>query len=194
MTNTSATGGYLAPTSAELEDDPFLDFFHDVIQGITGIAGDLIRPRWQPSPPTIPPRNANWIAFGITSRVPDQAGYEAHDGTGDGQTTLVRYEDCEMMFSFYGPGAEGFLTRFREGLLIGQNRDVLAAAQVGIKRFGASVPVPQLIKEQWLYRSDLPITLRRQMRRVYPILNIIEGVGVVITDKPATTTPFDTGA
>lgn len=201
--NTSATGGYLLPEDpsvpeATLEDDAFLDFFHDVIAGVTGLDPHNVRPRWQVNPPTMPGRNVDWVGFGIQSRRPDQTGYEAHESdpslATNGQTALLRYEDCDVLHSFYGPNAERYATRLRDGLLIGQNREVLTTGSMGVKRFDGPQPAPMLIKEQWLYRTDLTITLRRQIRRVYPVLNIIEGVGVIITDKPLRTTPFSAGA
>ena len=56
MTNTSATGGFLSPlsTPAPLEDQALADFFQQYVAGITGIAGNLVRPRWQAEPPNIP--------------------------------------------------------------------------------------------------------------------------------------------
>lgn len=196
--NTSATGGYIVPyasaPSQEAEDDAFLDFMHDVIQGITGLDATLIRPMWQPEPPTMPPRSASWVGFRLANRVPDQTGYEAHYGVGDGRTALIRYEDADLMLAFYGSMAETNAIAFREGLLIGQNREVLTAAGIGVKSFAGPQQAPVLFKEQWLYRSDLTVTLRRQIRHVYPILNIIQGVGVVETDTPPQTTPFSAGA
>lgn len=199
MSNTSATGGYIVPTGQavppeENEDDAFLDFLHDVIQGITGLKAENIRPQFQLSPPTIPGRNIDWVGFGVTNRNPDQTGYEAHSGDGDGATALIVYEDADLICSFYGPRAENNATLLRSGLLIGQNRDVLTSAQVAIKRFAGPQRAPLLLKENWLYRSDLTVTLRRQIRRVYPILTIVEGHGIIVNDHPARSTPFEAGA
>ena len=33
--------------------------------------------------------------------------------------------------------------------------------------------VPELVNQQWVRRQDLPITLRRIVRRTYPVLNIL---------------------
>lgn len=196
--NTSATGGYLAPfipstPAREVEDDAFLDFMHDVFVGVTGLDPKNVRPRWQPTPANMPPRNTDWMAFGISESVPDAFGYEAHDGTGNGQTAMIVYEDTVLLCAFYGSNAERFARTLRSGLLLSQNREVMTTAQIAVKRMTGPTPAPSLFKEQWLYRSDLAVTLRRQIRSVYPILNILEGVGVVKTDKPPTVTPFDTG-
>lgn len=195
----SSTGGYLiaeavsVPTP-ETEDDAFLDFLHDVIAGITGMGATLVRPRYQPNPPTLPPKLTNWVAFGITDTDPDQTGYEAHFGEDEGRSAMVQYEDVALLLSFYGPGANNNAKMFRLGLLVGQNREALTAAQVGVKRFSGPTQAPLLVKEEWLYRTDLTVTLRRQIRRVYPILNILQGVGTIEVDKPPSTTPFVAGA
>ena len=199
MTNTSATGGYLLPegaagTPAEwLDDQAFEDFLHDVIAGITGLAADAVRPRWQEEPPTLPPRGTDWVAFGIVDRRPDATAAEVHLSDSDGQRDVVgRYEDADMLCSFYGPHANGYGTQLREGLQVGQNREVLDAAQVKIKRIAGPAPVPSLVKQKWLYRADLTVTLRRQLLRVYPVLDLVKAAGTITTDMPPATTPFAT--
>lgn len=73
MSNTSATGGYLLPeqSPAPLEGDALDDFFHDIVAGITGLDTNLVRPRWQETPPPAPKRGTNWAAVGVMNMLPN---------------------------------------------------------------------------------------------------------------------------
>ena len=47
--NTSASGGYLSPTSSPpADDDALSSILHDLVVGVTGLAPTLVFPRWQP--------------------------------------------------------------------------------------------------------------------------------------------------
>ena len=52
MSNTSATGGYLAGQLAPLADDELDDAIQAAVASISGLPGDLVRPRWQPAGPS----------------------------------------------------------------------------------------------------------------------------------------------
>lgn len=85
----SSTGGLLAPSGppgpAPVEDDKLTDILQELVAGITGLAGTLVRPRWQPRPDPLPAYNVNWVGMGISDRQSDafpsvqheyyQAGY-----------------------------------------------------------------------------------------------------------------------
>jgi hypothetical protein len=117
---TSALGGQLLPEDTKWDDvgakynrygdfwdrhsPPYdtdlANFLQKLFAGMTGIASDLIRPRWQPEPPNQPPQGTNWMAFGIQlvksdtyaaiwhkSKVYDVPGAKFDDGSrysGDG--------------------------------------------------------------------------------------------------------------
>ncbi len=90
--NTSATGGFLVPTSAAPDEDTALeDFIHDFIAGVTGIAADMVRPRWQPTPPRQPPVGANWCAFGVTETNADTYASRVHDPAADAETGWITF-------------------------------------------------------------------------------------------------------
>jgi len=188
MSNDSATGGYLAPANepAPLQGQSFEDFLHDVIEGITGVDSNLIRPRWQPEPPNIPPAAELWIAFGIGDRNTQNYPYVAHEGEGDGSEDLQTHEEFELKVSVYdlgaGASADEMAARLRDGVQIPQNLSVLQQAGMGYVGCSRISPAPVLFKERWLYRADLTILLRRLIRRTYPVLNVESMVGTLTPD------------
>lgn len=190
--NTSATGGYLTPAAPALEDDALEDFLHDVIAGITGIANDLVRPRWQPEPPDIPERGQYWCAFGIPMQKADFQPYLRHDpgdDIEDGTDILERHENLDVLCSFYGPNttARLYAEYWRDGLQIPQNNEQLSMAKWGLIETGDIIPVPTLVKDKWLYRSDITVRFRRLITNVYPVLNLLSARVILITDEPETT-------
>jgi len=170
--NTSATGGYLTPTvsPAPLEDEALVNFFQEWVVGITGLAGQYVRPRWQPEPPNIPGSSINWAAIGIARREVDTFAVEQHLPAGTSQ--VKRHEVLHFLASFYGPAADSYAHILREGMQLAQNRERLTLNSMGLVESGEAVTVPELVKERWLYRVDLPFSIRRQIIRTYSVLNL----------------------
>ncbi|TXH35302.1 MAG: hypothetical protein E6Q98_16045 [Rhodospirillaceae bacterium] len=177
MSNDSATGGYVVPEGAgPVEDDVLTDVITDFVSGITGLARQLVRPRWQPQAPNQPDRDVDWCAAGVTEQRPYDHPYVAHDAAGDngeGVDRMQRHEELEVLVSFYGPNSSRNAKRLRDGLYIGQNRDAMTR-DAGLKLIGcgAVAAIPELVNSLWLNRADLRIELRRQIDRVYPIRNV----------------------
>ena len=175
MPNTSATGGYLAPvTTPNSPDDGDLDaVFQKAIAGITGLPGNMVRPRWQPVMPKQPEPSTNWCAFGVSLQsVPDQP-YIEHDGTGDGIDRLRRHEDILVFCTFYGPVSGHLATLFRDGFYVAQNREEIGAAGISLAACGESRAAPELVNQQWIKRHDIAATFRRQVQREYAVRNIV---------------------
>lgn len=193
MTNTSATGGPLLPNppAPPLEGQALNRFLQQWLVGISGLAGQMFRPRWQAEPVDIPDAGEAWAAFGISKRTADVYPYEIHfsnptDGMGD---QLQRHETLEMLISFYDLGTNGladfYASQLRDGLAIAQNQEPLTAAGFAFISCGDMMPVPSLLKTRWLYRVDLPVTVRRAIARIYPILDVEEGIIKIIEQDPA---------
>lgn len=183
MPNTSATGGYLAPSSAApSEDIAFERFMQAVIVGVTGLVAANVRPRWAETPLAIPERGIDWSAFGVTGTEADDYPVVLHQSAGNGTDEMQRHETIELMVSFYGPNSQRSATLFRDGLYIPQNREELWRAQVAVLDFGRLVSVPDLMNNQWRRRIDAPLRLRRCITRVYPVLNLLSAQGSFRTD------------
>lgn len=193
--NDSSTGGFLQPAAnpAPLEGANLLDFIQAWFVGICGLAGSMVRPRWQAEPPDIPQAGNCWMAFGITNRESDQYPYVEHEA--NGSDALQRHERLDILTSFYDTGVTGLADQFasllRDGTAIAQNREYLTDAGMGLVKAGNLLTVPSLLKQRWLYRVDLEIVIRRQIDRVYPVRSILSTSGDIYTDTGLPPQPFN---
>lgn len=178
MANTSATGGYLSPTSgAPVEDDAFEDLICDVIAGISGIDRGNVRPRWQAKPPPFPKDDVTWCGAGIMESVADFSASTRHIGAGAGSDEVVRHDTVRVVASFYGPLANSRAGLVRDGLCVSQNRDALRSASVAVLECTTLRTASDLLNERWVRRVDLDVIVRRAITRIYPILNLISAQG-----------------
>lgn len=186
MSNTSATGGYLQPAAspAPLEGQTLDGFLQQVVALVVGMDGTLVRPRWQPEPANMP--TGDWAALGVTRHVPDTYAYTDWD---DATQTYAfqRHENIEVLVSFYGPNAGSNIDLLRDNLQVGQNREVLLDNGMGLVDTGDVITAPEIIKQQWVMRKDMLITIRRIIQRSYPILTILSSQITLVTDEPPTT-------
>lgn len=191
MTNTSAHAGYLSPLSSPLTEEQIDDVLHDLVAGVTGLPGKMVRPRWQLKPPKQPENTVDWCAIGVADA--DREGFAAviHNGSGEGTDTVIAWETLGVLVSFYGPHALDLAGRLRDGLAIEQNRAELRQAGLALGGVGRMVKVPELVNNAWLRRVDLPLELRNEARRTYDVQNIKCGTAVIETDTGliAQTTP-----
>lgn len=174
MANTSATGGYLAPTAPVPPDDDDLDnLLQELVAGVTGLPGEMVRPRWQPTVPTQPEPTESWCAMGVSVQTNDSGPAIQHDPAGDGSDTYTRHQQIDLMCSFYGPSAKGYAQRLADSMSIPQNSEQLALNGMKFVRASDIQPVPVLINQQWNRRYDLTLMLRRKIIRTYPVLNLL---------------------
>jgi hypothetical protein len=193
MTNDSSTGGFLAPLPSPaptpLEDAALQNFLQSIVVGITGLTGAMVFPRWQETPPNIPPINTAWASIGVQNRKAETFAFEFHDGTlnsGNGLDTLIRHEEAEILCGFYGPTADTNASLLRDGLQVAQNREALQLAGMSLIECGDLLTVPSLVNSQWYYRVDLPFRVRRAIVREYPILNLLSSQITVKTSDGLT--------
>lgn len=176
-----------APAPVPLEDNVLITFFQNFVVGITGMAGNMVRPRWQPEPPNIP--TGSWCAIGIMGRVADTYAAEIHhDDVNGAYDEVRRHEIIRLLTSFYGPAASTNAEIFREGLQLSQNREYLTLANMGLVDSEDLITVPELIKEKWLYRVDLPFSVKRQIVRTYNVLSLQSAQFQLEEDVPASST------
>lgn len=175
----SNIAGYLDPdaTPAPPVDDPFEDFIHDVLVGLSGIADELVRPRFQGEPPTQPGRTVDWVSFGLAATQADTYAANVHINADaenpEGADTFQRHETVNILVSCYGPNAQGYATLIRDSLQVEQNRAVLTANGVGLQETTEIINAPVLAKEKWLRRYDFTIIVRRCIDREYGVLSIL---------------------
>ena len=178
MTNTSATGGFLRLSPAQGQHQ-LEDVLHEMFTGITGFAGELVRPRWQPDPPEVPEPDVNWCAFGITQFDPANFPEIRHHGDGDGHDELVDYEELQVLVSFYGPLHMVNARALRRGLHVPQNRALLRPAGLAFVRAGSITPVPEMVAFGWRARADVPLTFRLETRSTFASLNLLKSSGCI---------------
>lgn len=198
--NNSSVAGFLTPlpSPAPLEDQALDDFFQEIVVGLTNLPEDLVRPRWQPEPPTQPEATVDWMAVGVIDEEPDTYAVVRHAQTADPDAPvdeLQRHENIDVLVSSYGPNARGNLKLVADGFLIPQNLAVLTENGMGLVGTSRIVAAPDFVKEKWLRRFDLHILVRRNVTRTYNVLNvnsanITETTGtftdeIVITPPPA---------
>lgn len=167
LPNTSSSGGYLLPQTPYPMDDEALDIFlQNLIVGITGMPGALVRARWQTTIPQQPPVGTNWCAIGVISETPDDGPWIDYD-----PNNLVgiytRHTDLEVLSTFYGPASKQNCALLRDGLAIPQNCEVLRANVMDYVSCGRIQHAPEFVNQQWIGRSDMTINLRRKVTRDY---------------------------
>jgi hypothetical protein len=183
MPNTSATGGYIAGTGAVVEDSALDAIFQAAVVGITGLPGAMVRPRWQRVVPKQPEPDTDWCAIGVTASDTTDYPVEQHVGTGDGSDDFQKWEELDLLASFYGTNAASFCSLLRDGLYVTQNREVLQAGGIDLIEVGRRITAPDLVNQQWIRRFDLPIRFRRKVERSFPVLNILSAPDSIATDS-----------
>lgn len=185
MSGTSATPGYLTPTGLAAGQVALEDALQGMVVGVTGLAAELVRPRWQTKPPTTPARTETWCAIGVTDFTESNSSIR-QEGAGDGQALVTTWTGLTLLASFYGPDALGVAARLRDGLLLGQNRDALRAQGLALGSIGNLRNVPEQRDGLWAARVDLPITMQWETRQVYGVLNLTAANGTIVTDTGQT--------
>lgn len=184
MANTSATGGYLTPTSPPPVADLDLDILlQTVIVGITGLPVDKVRPRVQPNDqfgrPVIPIPNAevDWCAVAVTDYDPDDTPAQIHVSDGLGYTILRRSARLNVLASFYGPHSDYYSTLAHDALFIGQNREAMRADGLNFISADTVRRVPDIVNGSNRRRADLPMRFVQAIERRYEIQNVASLTG-----------------
>lgn len=188
MPNTSATGGYLTPSSAPPAEDAVLDRqLQQMVVGITGLTGSLVRPRWQVKPPSQPEIETDWCAIGVIDEDNDDNAAIVHISAANGSDEMQRHEVITVLASFYGPNCRGNAKLLRDGIQLPQNREVIRFQQ-GLAFIDTDKVrnVPELVFQQWLGRADLQMRFRRQVTRTYAVNNVLGITGTIKADTPPT--------
>jgi len=181
MPNTSASGSFLVAIGnpAAYTDNTLQDLLHRWIAGITSLDATLVRPRWQPEQPNIPKADIDWCAFGITNKGYIGQPFIVHVASSitypDGYDEVRSHQELTVAVTFYGPNAEYYELLLSKGMFVPQNREIFASLNMELVGCDGSTTIPELIKEKWVYRVDLPVYFRRQIVLDYPVLNLLHG-------------------
>lgn len=190
MPNTSATGGYLQQVAGPLEGLDLRRFIGTVLVGVSGFAPEMVRPAWQQNPPPVPGIDVNWMAFGITARRADNDPYQVEKD--DGQRTLMlRHEELDIMLAFYGPDCLQKAAEVREGFELTQNTESLLLAGMAYIDLSDIIHAPELVNDRYFDRADTTLTIRREVRREYRILNFVSAYGAIHANRDITTLSRD---
>lgn len=177
----SSAAGYLRSDTAPLYDKDLEDIFQRVVVGVTGLPGQLVRPRYQPDPPTMPGFDVDWASLGVA--VQDDMWDAFRVTNPDGSYTVEGQETILVTVSFSGPNHSAFARAWRDGLRIGQNRDDLTAQKIAFHSFAETAVLPALLKEQWVKRSEVRGTFHRWAVRHYPVLTIQAADADIFNEK-----------
>ncbi len=193
MANTSATGGYLSPTTTTIDGLSFRRFIGTMLCGLSGLTASLVRPSWQEAPPPIPDIDITWVAFGITAQRADNSPYVEEKVSGLGADTQ-RHEEVDILVVSYGPECLSMQGEIREGLYLAQNRETLYLASIGLVGTSDIIHTPELINGRYFDRADMTITIRREVRRTYSVLNFVGVAGTIYANREITTLTRDWSA
>lgn len=208
MPNSSATGGSLLPINAiiPLTDVEIYNLIHDWISSVTMISNENIRPRWQPESPNIPDITTDWVAFGITSKETTGQPYVMHNVRiypdrgyvdtdywdtsyvdqsptyGEGYDELRSHRLLRVLVSIYGPNSEYNEMVISRALYISQNQEMLSPYNIALIGHGNSTTIPEFLKEQWIYRVDLPLEFMQQIVLEYSVLNLASAQTIITND------------
>ncbi len=185
----SSTGGYLVPAASPvpLQDKELYEALQSAVVGITGLDGTLVRPRWQPEPSLIPQAGECWIAIGVTDREADVFPFLGFFPLNTLNYQMQRHEEFTMLASIYDLGYNGqadtVAAVLRDGIMVPQNNEALAANGIYVVGDSDLAVAPTLFKSRWMYRVDLKIRFRRQITRQYSVdpINTV-GVGLYTDD------------
>jgi hypothetical protein len=197
---TSATGGYLSPSAlgGDLNDQSLDVFLQEVVVGITGMSGTMVRPRWQTDPPNIPDFGVDWCAIGVVSPIRREPyAFALQNETGSGintvmNSTIIRNREMDVLCSFYGPNAGANSEVLAMGLEVAQNREVMKLSGFNlVGGAGDASVVPILIKQRNLRRIDLPFTVRQQQQYTYSVLTVLGSIATLYLQDAAGNTTVD---
>jgi hypothetical protein len=167
--------GYIQASRSLPNDDALASVLQQMIVGITGLPGTLVRPRWQPQPPTQPSVTTVWCAIGITSYTPyDYPQWTQDDTSG----ILHRYERLDALATFYGPQSASYAAALRDGLYVAQNHETLSAQGIKLRSVDETTHLGELINSQYVSRSDVPLSFVRFVERTYDAIPAIAQISV----------------
>lgn len=190
-------GLYLPPTDLTplAEDDAADAILQSLVVGITGLPGNMVRPRWQLVPAPQPEAEADWCAIGVVDITPEPGTTDTQHFPGadmnSGYSQTGEIDTLNVLCSFYGPHARGNALLLRNGLGVPQNREALYFSNMALVEIpGRLTFTPDIVNNRTVRRADLTINIRRSITRTWAIQNLLDSKGT-ITKQDGVVIPFD---
>jgi hypothetical protein len=165
-------------------------FLGTVLVGVSGLDPQLVRPSWQQNPPPIPNIDTDWMAFGISARRADNDPYQAEKDDGQ-RSIMARHEELDILLTFYGPNCLQIAGEVRDGFELTQNTESLLLAGMAYIDLSDIIHAPELVNDRYFDRADTTLTIRREVRREYRILNFVSAYGAIHANRDITTLSRD---
>jgi hypothetical protein len=177
-----------------LDGQSLEDYVAQVVAGVSGLPGPMVRPRWQAEPPNLPDWGVDWAGVGIMKHRPIGIyPWVGHHPDGDGYSEMQRHEELDVLVSFYGINADAHAGNFHSGFGVWQNHASLRLVGMALVEVQDGTVNPEFIKQKWHNRVDKPFVLRRIIIRNYPVLNLLSSKGLVIPEPQGVyQSPWDT--
>jgi hypothetical protein len=147
-------------------------FLQTVVVGISGLPGNMVRPKWQVAPPKQPDLDVNWIGMGVDASTPNANAYLTEDNSGLSFTSQ-RIERLDIGLSIYGPSALSIYGLIRDGFQIPNNLFQLYNAAMGFIEVTVGQHVPDLVNERFINRVVTTVSLVRLVQRFYGVPSIV---------------------
>lgn len=165
-----------APNEPEYGDE--LDWqIQDIVAGLTGLDGSMVRPRWQQNPPATPDFDADWAAVAVSYVDADENPYIDTNG-------LVAHETIEALLSLYGPNGRRNAMRVIHGMKLPDNIATFESMGLYYSRSEYVRSFPELYNNQWMKRYDVTMTMRRKTVLDYAIDQYSDANVNVTPDAP----------
>ena len=152
-------------------------FIQTVMAGVSGLPGDLVRPKWQPEEPKQPDLPVDWMGIGISTSTPDANSYV---GVNQSEAFVSqRHELLEISCDIYGPNALETTRLIRDGFQVPANLGALRYANMGFVEVSQARRLPDLVNERWIDRYVMSVFLRAETIRTYPVLTLVSASGTI---------------
>ena len=170
--NSSKTAGWLTPVSNEPAYDTLLDEqIREWILGITGLSANRVAvvngnepPSWQADE-----EGCSFIVMKITAEGTPVITHQQEENS-----ELWREEIIQCLLHFYGPSAQKYSTRFRDGTALSQNSAELKTQTLNVQSCGEITTVLEGVNNIQTRRYDLTVNLARKIVRLYGINSLVE--------------------
>lgn len=170
--NSSKTAGWLTPVSNEPTYDTLLDEqIREWIMGITGLSANRVAavdgnepPSWQADE-----EGCFFIVMKITAEGTPVITHQQEENS-----ELWREEIIECLLHFYGPSAQRYSTRLRDGTALSQNSEELKMQTLNVQSCGEIITALDVVNNIQTRRYDLTVNLTRKIVRLYGINSLVE--------------------